>query len=44
VDDVRSGILQMEMDFAVLDDDGNPLDSDYEMVRETKKQQAAAEK
>jgi hypothetical protein len=43
VDDVRSGTLQMEMDFAVLDDDGNPLDSDFEMARETKKQQAAAE-
>jgi hypothetical protein len=43
VDDVRSGILQMEMDFAVLDDDGNPLDSDFEMARETKKQQASAE-
>jgi hypothetical protein len=43
VDDVRSGTLQMEMDFDVLDDDGNPLDSDFEMARETKKQQAAAE-
>jgi hypothetical protein len=43
VDDVRSGTLKMEMDFDVLDDDGNPLDSDFEMARETKKQQAAAE-
>jgi hypothetical protein len=43
VDDVRSGTLKMEMDFDVLDDDGNPLDSDFEMARETKKQQAIAE-
>jgi hypothetical protein len=33
VDDVRSGTLQMEMDFNVLDDDGNPMDGDIEMAR-----------
>jgi hypothetical protein len=43
VDDVRSGTLQMEMDFAVLDDDGNPMDSDMKMAEHPKTQETAAE-